>query len=100
MGAVGVDGLPSSSNLQHALETWAATDTHDLVVYLVGEDADGAFVLNESEQVTAAELDSWLDTLQATLPGGVVVIIDADYDGSFLPQLTPPLINPASPWPA
>ncbi|MCP4639096.1 MAG: hypothetical protein GY851_01610, partial [bacterium] len=89
-GTVGVDGSATWNNVRFAIETWAATDTHDLVVYLVGEGVPGAFVLNATEEVTSTELDGWLDTLQATLPGGVVVLADIDCAGGFLPDLTPP----------
>ncbi|MCP4642835.1 MAG: hypothetical protein GY851_20475, partial [bacterium] len=90
-GTVGVDGLATWNNVHYAIETWAATQTHDLVVYLVGEGVPGAFVLNATEEVTSTELDGWLDTLQATLPGGVVVLADIDCAGGFLPDLTPPV---------
>jgi hypothetical protein len=78
------------ANLMAAITTWAAASTQDLVVYLVGEGAAGSFKLNGSENLTAGELDTWLDTLQATLPGKVVVVYDAAQAGSFLPKLVPP----------
>ncbi|MCP4642741.1 MAG: hypothetical protein GY851_20005, partial [bacterium] len=89
-GTVGVDGSATWNNVRYAIETWAATNTHDLVVYLVGEGTPGAFTLNATEAVTTAELDGWLDTLQGTLPGGVVVLADVDYAGAMLPDLMPP----------
>ncbi|MCP4639970.1 MAG: carboxypeptidase regulatory-like domain-containing protein, partial [bacterium] len=90
-GTVGVDGSATWNNVRFAIETWAATQTHDLVVYLVGEGIPNAFVLNATEVVTSTELDGWLDTVQATLPGGVVVLADIDCAGGFLPDLTPPV---------
>ena len=89
-GTTGVDGSPTWTNVHWAVETWAATETHDLVAYFVGEGLPGAFVLNAAEIVTAGELDGWLDTLQGSLPGGVVVIGDTDYAGEILPDLIPP----------
>ncbi|MCP4642504.1 MAG: 6-bladed beta-propeller, partial [bacterium] len=90
-GTVGVDATATWNNVHYAIETWAATDTHDLVVYLVGEGVPGGFVLNATEVVTSTELDGWLDTLQATLPGGVVVLADIDCAGALLLDLTPPV---------
>lgn len=85
----GVDALSMLSNVRWALTGWAAEDTQDLVVYLVGQGGTGAFTLNESQVLTMAQLDTWLDDLQATLPGKVTVVCDASYSGAFLTGLTP-----------
>lgn len=86
----GVDGLGTASNLEYAIATWAASDTQDLTVCLVGAVQAGAFRLSPTETVALADLDAWLDALQAALPGTVTVIADADNAGSLLPALTPP----------
>ena len=86
----GVDGLAVLSNIDWAINTWAASNTQDLTLYLVGYGQDGAFEINDTEQLTAAQLDAWLDTLQATLPGKVTLVNDADCAGSFLPATIPP----------
>jgi hypothetical protein len=56
----------------------------DLVLYLIGEGDEGTFRINETESVTAADLDGWLDSLQEDIPGKVTVIVDACRSGSFL----------------
>ena len=86
----GVDALAVLSNIDWAINTWAASNTQDLTLYLVGYGQDGAFEINDTEQLTAAQLDAWLDTLQATLPGKVTLVNDADCAGSFLPATIPP----------
>ena len=86
----GVDGLAVLSNIDWAINTWAASSTQDFTLYLVGYGQDGAFEINDTEQLTAAQLDAWLDTLQATLPGKVTLVNDADCAGSFLPATIPP----------
>ena len=86
----GVDGLAVLSNIDWAINTWAASDTQDLTIYLVGYGEDGAFVLKDGETLSATQLDTWLDTLQATLPGKVTVVNDTDRAATFLPLLLPP----------
>jgi hypothetical protein len=88
------------SNLEYAITGWAADSTQDLVLYLIGDGDEETYQLNDTETLSAAELDSWLDTLQTTLPGKATVIYDGDYSGSFLdlhnneepdnPALAPP----------
>ena len=86
----GVDGLPSLSNLEYLLTTWGATDTYDLVLYLVGPGQVGGFELSPYETLLPEDLDSWLDSLQTSIDGIVTVVYDADYSGSFVPSLLPP----------
>ena len=88
------DGIPevradaTNADLENAVKTWAV-DGDNLVVYLVGHGGDGAFRMGENELLNASDLDRWLDDLQKTLPGFVVVLYDACYSGSFVPALTP-----------
>ena len=86
----GVDGLAGLSNIDWAINTWAASNTQDFTLYLVGYGEYGAFVVHDAEQLTAAQLDAWLDSLQATLPGKVTVVNDTDQAATFLPFLLPP----------
>ncbi|MGA1869871.1 MAG: C13 family peptidase [bacterium] len=88
--STGVDGLSTLLNLSYAIETWARQSIQDLVVYMVGNGDQGTFRINSSETLSASDLDSWLDSLQAVIPGKVMVIYDACRSGSFLSILTPP----------
>ncbi len=73
--------------LEEAITEWAA-DADNLFLYLVGHGGEGTFRVNDSEILDAAELNSWLDTLQESMPGRVVVVYDACRAGSFLSALT------------
>jgi len=86
----GVDGLASLSNLNFAIITWAAASTQDVILYLVGRGGAQTFQMNATETLNAADLDTWLDSLQNSLPGNVTVIYDASHSGSFLSLLAPP----------
>jgi DNA-binding beta-propeller fold protein YncE len=88
--SLGVDGTATLSNLQYALTAWGSQSTEDLVVYLVGKGAYGSFQINPTEILTATQLDTWLDSLQASLSRKVTLVYDADYAGSMVPNLTPP----------
>jgi hypothetical protein len=83
----GVDVLSVLSNIRWALTWWATRGTQDLVVYLVGQGNAEGFVLNGSETLTASQLDTWLDGVEAVIPGKLVVVYDANYSGTFLPGL-------------
>ncbi len=86
----GVDALPELTNFAFALGAWLEEDTSDLAVYLCGKAAADVFCLNDTESFSADMLDTWLDSIQALLPGTVTVIIDSPYSGSFIPFLLPP----------
>jgi len=88
--SAGVDGLATLGNLNYAIGTWAAESTRDVVLYLVGKGGVESFQMNSTESLTAAVLNTWLDSLQYSLPGNVAVIYDASHSGSFLNLLTPP----------
>jgi len=85
-----VDGTDTLSNLEYAINIWAQESTQDVVLYMIGNGEYGTFELNDSEALSASQLDSWLDTLQGNISGKVTVIYDASYSGSFLPSLVPP----------
>ncbi|KPL09296.1 MAG: hypothetical protein AMS26_23020, partial [Bacteroides sp. SM23_62] len=82
--------LPTLSNMGHAITSWAQESTQDLVLYMIGNGEYGTFDLNSSETLSAYQLDSWLDNLQANISGKVTIIYDASFSGSFLPSLVPP----------
>jgi hypothetical protein len=92
--AIDVDGDSSPINLQYAIETWAASSTQDVVLYIVGNGDTETSALNSTDTLTASQLDTWLNNLQCSgqgcLPGKVTVIYDASLSGGFITALAPP----------
>jgi sugar lactone lactonase YvrE len=86
----GVDVAPTVNNLNNAITIWAATNTQDFVLYLIGNGGNGTFQISPTETLSVSDLEQWLDILQEIIPGKVVVIYDGPRSGSFLPLLTPP----------
>ena len=89
--SAGVDGLPTLSNLNHALTTWARDNTLDIVLYFAGKGGDRTFTVNETETLSAEVLNGLLDMLQEKITGKVVFIYDAARSGSFFKPLIPPV---------
>jgi hypothetical protein len=56
---------------------------------MVDHGGNGTFRMKD-DTLAASELDSWLDKLQQTILGKVIVLYDACESGSFIPLLTPP----------
>lgn len=52
-----------------------------------GPSTSTGFTVAAGEELTAAALDTLLDTLQAALPGKITVVYDADRPGVFLQGL-------------
>jgi len=88
-GKCDVDADATNSNLRYAITEWAK-DAESLVLYLIGHGGDGAFRMTETEILKAEDLASWLNELQETMQGLVVVIYEACHSGSFLSKLVPP----------
>lgn len=88
--SLGVDGLPTLSNVEDAVTRWATSSTQDVVVYMVGNGGSGTFKVNATENLSATALNTWLDSLQTSIPGKVTLIYEACQSGTFLPLLTPP----------
>jgi len=89
-GKCDVDADATNSNLQYAITEWAK-DAESLVIYLIGHGGDGAFRMSETESLKAEDLASWLNELQETMQGLIIVIYEACHSGSFLSKLIPPL---------
>jgi len=84
-----VDGDATNSNLQQAITEWAG-DADNVVLYLVDHGGNGTFRMSGTETLSLSDLSDWLNTLQAMIPGKVIVIYDACDSGSLLTGLTPP----------
>jgi streptogramin lyase len=83
-----IDDTPGLSSLNRAITAWATDNTQDLVLYLIGNGNRDAFWINDTETLSASMLDAWLDRLEASIAGKIVVIYDANHSGSFLPVLS------------
>jgi hypothetical protein len=85
-----VDGLSTLAAAGAAVTNWAAASDR-LFLHLIdhGGDSSGAgyFRLSETEVLTAAQLDAWLDALQDAHNTEVTLLIDCCYAGSFLDEL-------------
>ncbi len=69
-----VDGDATNANLQNAITNWAK-DADDVLVYLVDHGGNGSFRMSGNETLTAAQLSAWLDTLQNSITGKVIVVL-------------------------
>ena len=84
----------TKANLESGIKTWAKSGgTSDLLIFMEDHGEAEKFLMRggaSPQYLTADELDSWLDTLQSTLPGKVILVYDACNSGSFIARLTPP----------
>jgi len=86
-----VDGLVSAESLEAAITEWAVGQEvgpdRALTLYIMDHGSYDTLYLDKprGEWVTPAEINEWLDTLEAARPGvRVNVIIEACYSGSFV----------------
>jgi DNA-binding beta-propeller fold protein YncE len=84
-----VDAPATNAHFQQAVTQWAA-DASDLLIYMADHGGFGAFRMSETELLDSTTFDVWLDALQQTLPGDLLMVYDACLSGSFLPALIPP----------
>jgi hypothetical protein len=95
LGYGSASGPVTRAALAAALRDGGAVDayTEVLVVYLadhgrLASNGDGLFILSENETVSGAELDGWMDALQAARPTvSVVVVVESCYAGRVTEQL-------------
>jgi len=84
-----INGLAESSALEDAINTWAL-DAESLLLYMSDHGGHATFQLTPGDTLSATDLDAWLDTLQGSMDGTVIVVYDACRSGSFVEHLTPP----------
>jgi len=85
-----VDNAPTISSLYNAITNWSNESerpAYDLMIYMVDHGGDGIFKINPDEDLTSENLNLWLDELQQTLPGELLLIYDACQSGSFITQI-------------
>jgi hypothetical protein len=85
----GCDAPATLANLQSSIQSWIPGAANALI-YLVGHGSSGSFKLSSTENLSAAALKSYLDSLQAGYTGKVAIVIDSPYAGSFISGLAPP----------
>ncbi len=83
-----VDDSPTIDHLQAAITRWAVDENADsLLIYLNDHGGTDTFTINENERLTAAQLASWLDELQASTSVRITVVYEACESGSFIDNL-------------
>ncbi|MBF0592498.1 MAG: hypothetical protein HQL02_10470 [Nitrospirae bacterium] len=78
----------SSAEIQKAI-AWA-NGANDVIIYLTGHGGEGNFRINETEILKSSDLASWINTLQQSITGKIIVVYDSCQSGSFLNDLRPP----------
>ena len=79
----------TKESLKTAITEWA-TDANDVVIFLANHGGPGKFQINDSEILTGAELNTWVDQLDAAIPGKVTVVIEACNSAGFFESLSKP----------
>src|SRR5690606_19090395 len=80
---------------ENTLTAWATdpgdgSSVNNVTVYLVDHGGTNVFRTNPTETLNAADLASWLDTLQSDIDGTLTIVYDACESGSFLGNLFAP----------
>ena len=97
-----VDNMATIENIERAITQWAVgtriTDNQDeldicadsLIIYLVDHGGDGQFLvdISQKEILRTDILNQWLNVIQESIPGKLVIIYDACNSGSFIPSLS------------
>ncbi len=77
---------PTLAGLETTLTQWAG-DAENLLVFLIDHGRVGSFDINKNVSLPTSDLRNWIDQAQSTLPGYLLLVIDACHSGSFLPEL-------------
>lgn len=88
-GVPEIDASPTLANFENAIGSWAGS-VGQLTIIAAGGSAVDTFQLNDSESISAVQLDTLLDDYQTVHAGRVVLSLDCPDAGSFLDDLTPP----------
>ncbi len=92
-GSSEVDGDATSANLQAAIAALAGS-ADDVVIYLVDHGGQGTFHIKRSgstsDILAASDLAEWLNNLQDTMTGRLVLVYEGCYSGTFVEALKNP----------
>lgn len=82
------DDLESASlaSLEQSITGWAS-DTEDVLIYLVDHGGPGTFKINQQEILSRERLKQWIDSLQSQINGKITVVIEACQSASFFDGL-------------
>ena len=84
-GIPDVDNDAANANLESAISSCSGAG--DVVLYLVDHGGSGQFRMSGSETLSVTELAGWLNALQGSITGRIIVVYDACESGSFLSTL-------------
>ncbi len=82
------DGDSTTAQVKYALTEWAK-GARDVILYLVDHGTEGKVFLSPTEALYTYQLKPWLDELDETISGTIVVIVEACHSGSFIEGLAP-----------
>lgn len=87
-----VDASATRANIQWAIETWAAgkcDDTNGLGIYMFDHGGIDYFCLHPNPDLTAANLDSYLDNFETNSGSNrTILIYEACHSGSFIDEVS------------
>jgi hypothetical protein len=89
-GGPGVTADATLIDLETTFTNLAGETLKDVVVYLIGDNDGANLRLQNGQTLSAAQLDTWLDALQASVQGKLTLIVDTDRAGEYLGKLTTP----------
>ncbi|MFK7958568.1 MAG: C13 family peptidase [Lysobacterales bacterium] len=86
----GSDGVDFATNAATVADgfAWAGVQAQDVVVYLVGAVRSGGLRLASGEQLSAETLGGYLDAVESSISGKLVVLYEGSQSGAFLPELS------------
>jgi len=83
-----IDGLATNENLKQAILKWA-DDANHVIIYLIGHN-DLYFRMNANQVLDNADLDNWMDQLQAQTNCQITFIFDACKSGNYIAAYAAP----------
>ena len=88
-GQAGVDGAVSLEGVGQAITNWAGA-SRKLTIYLAGEATNELLRLADGQELSAAQLDAWLDAYQQDTNRLVIAVMDFAGAGGFVTNMTTP----------
>ena len=89
-GTNDVDLDATFANLRYGFEQWLfepGSPSNGLIFYMIGHGDTDKYQINAEDMVSASQIAEWIDTVENSLTGRVVVIYDGCLSGSFFDVL-------------